>query len=814
MLVSVVLGIQLLALTAPVSSNDDVKAVVETLSPGWGTAQLIETEDLGNANSPTVAMDSSGNAIVVWHQYDSTNGSARQNAWSNTYVVGVGWGTAELIETGAGDAFWPQTAMDATGNAIAVWTQYDGASYSVWANRYVVGVGWGIAELIETGAGNVWSQQVAMDGTGNAVAVWTQYDGATYSVWTNRYVVGVGWGIAELIQTEVRYALDPQIAVDYTGNAIAVWAQSDGSRNNIWANRYVVGVGWDAAELIETNDAGDARFPQVAVDGTGNAIAVWHQSDGWETSIWANRYVVGVGWGTAELIETDVSDALYPQVAVDYTGNAIVVWHQFDGTRCNIWANRYVVGVGWGIAGLVETNDAGGAWLPQIAVYGTGNAIAVWFQSDGTKTSIWADRYVVGAGWAAPELTGIGVGDAESPRVAVDGTGNAIAVWSQYDGVCYNIWSNRYVVAPPPPPPRTHEVLKGAQGPRASEVTWEYAPSDYGTWIGRIVNNGLRSLLVDVYDITTGVPEEIMHQRIRFAANDAYPYGEVNTSGVVMSPIHRYLITVTPNGPQGSSCVVEDMILRPQSPPIASFTYTIDYHTIDVNASHSYDADGVIESYLWDWGDGSTEDGVTATHTYLHGLYTLTLTVVDNQGLTDTMSAVVYFDGVIIPPVAIFTWTTPTTDWYSVIVDGSQSYDIDGTIVLYAWDFGDGSTATGQTATHSYVGGGYFTITLEVTDDAGLTGVAVQYIQISPVVVSFTYTVIGLTVNVDASGIDSDGAIVSYVWDWGDGATATGMAAVHTYSAGGTYIITLAMTFNDGSIGRISQTLTVEAVPV
>jgi PKD repeat protein len=103
---------------------------------------------------------------------------------------------------------------------------------------------------------------------------------------------------------------------------------------------------------------------------------------------------------------------------------------------------------------------------------------------------------------------------------------------------------------------------------------------------------------------------------------------------------------------------------------------------------------------------------------------------------------------------------------------------------------------------------------LEVTDDGGLTDVAVQYIQISPVVVSFTYTVIGPTVIVDASGIDSDGAIVSYVWDWGDGATATGMAAVHIYSAGGTYIITLAMTFNDGSIGRISQTLTVEAVPV
>ena len=99
---------------------------------------------------------------------------------------------------------------------------------------------------------------------------------------------------------------------------------------------------WGTAVLIETDNAGDAGLPQVAVDGSGNAIAVWGQSDGTRYNIWANRYVVGTGWGTAGLIETNnAGDAGYPQVAVDGSGNAIAVWGQYDGTRYNIWANSF-----------------------------------------------------------------------------------------------------------------------------------------------------------------------------------------------------------------------------------------------------------------------------------------------------------------------------------------------------------------------------------------------------------------------------------------------------------------------------------------
>ncbi len=402
----------------------------------WRTAALIET-GTGSAELPQITVDSTGNAIAVWHQDEG----AVWNIWANRYTVGSGWGTAALIETGPGSAELPQVAVDSTGNAIAVWHQYDGTTLSIWANRYTVDSGgWGTAKLIETGTGSAELPQVAVDSTGNAIAVWRQYDGAAWSIWANRYTVGSGWGTAALIETGPGSAELPQIAVDSTGSAIAVWHQDDDAVWSIWANRYTVGSGWGTAKLIETG-TGNAELPQIAVDSTGNAIAVWRQYDGAMLSIWANRYTVGSGWGTAELIETGAGSAELPQIAVDSTGNAIAVWHQDDGTVLSIWANRYKIGSGWGTAKLIETGT-GSVRDSQVAVDSTGNAIAVWRQYDGTVLSIWTNRYKVGSGWGTAKLIETGTGSAELPQVAVS-NGNTIAVWRQYDGAAWSIWANR-----------------------------------------------------------------------------------------------------------------------------------------------------------------------------------------------------------------------------------------------------------------------------------------------------------------------------------------------------------------------------------
>jgi hypothetical protein len=184
------------------------------------------------------------------------------------------------------------------------------------------------------------------------------------------------------------------VAVETKGSAVVVWCQSNDTCENVWANRYSSGS-WGTGQLIETQDEANARFPEVAVDSSGNAIAVWSLYDGIDDEVWANRYVAGQGWGTAQHIETSGSrDIGLPQVSVDSLGNAVVVWHQNDGAHYNIWSNRYAVGSGWGTPELIETNNMVDAAFPDVSVDYSGNAVAVWFQSDGTRYNIWANHCV------------------------------------------------------------------------------------------------------------------------------------------------------------------------------------------------------------------------------------------------------------------------------------------------------------------------------------------------------------------------------------------------------------------------------------
>ncbi|MFZ4893545.1 PKD domain-containing protein [Plantibacter sp. Mn2098] len=168
-----------------------------------------------------------------------------------------------------------------------------------------------------------------------------------------------------------------------------------------------------------------------------------------------------------------------------------------------------------------------------------------------------------------------------------------------------------------------------------------------------------------------------------------------------------------------------------------------------------------------------------------------------------------------VAPTAGFTITnTDLTGHF----DASSSVDSDGTIASYAWDFGDGSTGTGITADHAYAAGGTYTVTLTVTDNQGATGTLQHPITVvAPNVLptaSFTATPMNLSVQFDASAsVDSDGTIASYAWDFGDGATGTGVNPVHVYATAGTFPVALTVTDNRGGIGQVTHQV-VTTVPV
>ncbi|MGP9745367.1 PKD domain-containing protein [Brachybacterium sp. AOP29-B2-41] len=165
---------------------------------------------------------------------------------------------------------------------------------------------------------------------------------------------------------------------------------------------------------------------------------------------------------------------------------------------------------------------------------------------------------------------------------------------------------------------------------------------------------------------------------------------------------------------------------------------------------------------------------------------------------------------------------TVTTDGAEVAVDGSSSAAAgDATLVEHRWDFGDGSpSVTGATSSHTYAATGTYTVTLTVTDSNGLLASTTREISVlgpnAPPLADFTVSATGLTASADAAGAsDPDGTITSYEWDWGDGATSTGMVASHAYAAAGERTVTLRVTDDRGATTESSRTvLTTHDAPV
>jgi hypothetical protein len=180
-------------------------------------------------------------------------------------------------------------------------------------------------------------------------------------------------------------------------------------------------------------------------------------------------------------------------------------------------------------------------------------------------------------------------------------------------------------------------------------------------------------------------------------------------------------------------------------------------------------------------------------------------------------------------PVSIFSFTSGTIlTAVQVSFDGTASYDPDGTIVGYAWDFGDGSTGSGATPTHSYSIAGTYAVKLNVTDNSGSTQVSTQTVTIydrPPVVtvaLSSTTPAPGQAVIITISASDPDGTIVTTTVIWGDGTTDTisgpPTTDSHSYSlANGTpsaaYTITVTVHDNSGSSSSATPGITVTDKP-
>ena len=195
----------------------------------WGSGRAISTGAVYVFGQLAVAAHAGGGGAVLWSQ--RTLPATPMVMEAAVYSTSTGWQAASTIsQDGTDDCYAPQVAFDAAGNALAVWQQQSNYSSCGASNRHVAGAGWsGATYFVDSKAGDAFAPALAMDAAGNATAVWFRWSTTnSIDLMINRYTAAGGWLGAQVFAplgvsaTMVRSV--PEVVSNARGQALVVWA--------------------------------------------------------------------------------------------------------------------------------------------------------------------------------------------------------------------------------------------------------------------------------------------------------------------------------------------------------------------------------------------------------------------------------------------------------------------------------------------------------------------------------------------------------------------------------------------------------------
>jgi hypothetical protein len=367
-----------------VDPQQDAAAVWERYPPNLGANYLVRaalapasawlpaltlSEAGGDATAPQVTVDAQGQASAVWTRFNGTNYIAQVASTG----AGFAWQPSTNLSEAGHEAHEPGVASDPQGDSVAIWRLGEGAEATVQAAFRPAGGTWQPAVNLSEPGVESGSPRVAIDAEGEAVAVWTRSNGPgeiIQSAWKAR--AGT-WHAA--VNLSEGAASSPQVTLNPSGRAIAVWVRA----GTIQAAAGSAGGAWQAA--INVSEPGqNARAPRVAVDAAGDAVVVWERPSGATEVIQTATMSAGGAWQAATTLSSAGAGEQAPALAMDPQGDAAAIWTAVSGLNNEIIQSAAKpAGQSWEApANLSE--PAGAGLNPQIAVGPFGHAVAIWVE--------------------------------------------------------------------------------------------------------------------------------------------------------------------------------------------------------------------------------------------------------------------------------------------------------------------------------------------------------------------------------------------------------------------------------------------------
>lgn len=386
----------------------------QLLTPGplpVGTEFKVNTYTIREQTQPAVAMDSTGEYVIVWKslaQDDPNYGIYAQRYSKAGAPVGAQFRVNSYTRDDASD---PAVAMDALGNFVVTWTSatLDGSGAGVYAQRFsAAGTAIGTQFRVNTATSHDQkTPSVAMDGAGAFVISWESYlQGAkNYGVYAQRFTAAGAAAGGEFLVTTQTIGNHSSVAIDSAGDFVISW-QSYGNANAqqaIYAQRYnAAGAPIGTQFKVNSFTTFANKYPSVGMDSAGDFTITWESSgpDGFQYGISAQRYnLAGTALGGQFVVNTHTTNTqLLPRIAMDPMGDFVITWESYiqDGSRYGVYAQRYnLSGAAQGVEFRVNTYTTNSQIIPAIATDSTGNFVVAWqsYGEDGSHNGIYAQRY-------------------------------------------------------------------------------------------------------------------------------------------------------------------------------------------------------------------------------------------------------------------------------------------------------------------------------------------------------------------------------------------------------------------------------------
>ena len=367
----------------------------------------------------------------------------------STSQSGPAWTGAQVLENNLlFDSRDPSVAVDGSGNALVAWQRDSGGIYDVWAKPLSGSTGWRPEGTIESFLGNATSAKVAVSESGTFMVTWDQdvNYGASNAIYVRRWNPGTDMDEVLRVNDYNAFSFYPTIALDATGGACIAWMESNVTTGfqEIKSAVYSLAAGeWSVPRLISTTTTEHAVWPVVAMDPAGNAVVLWAQTAdpaNGPFSLQAARLVAGLGWSAPMPVGAGAGgvDPIY-SLAMN-AGGAMAAWSETTdgGQSYQVFSSRWTQASEQMESPVRVSAASVDAWYPSIGVDAQGNAQLAWAQG-GEILDLMVSSFSPATGWSANAQHLGNAVDVGLVKLSVNASGGAALVWQRWGDSRWNI---------------------------------------------------------------------------------------------------------------------------------------------------------------------------------------------------------------------------------------------------------------------------------------------------------------------------------------------------------------------------------------